>query len=205
MADVKQEILKISIARMQQVGIRSVSIDDICHELGISKKTFYVYFPSKDELVEEILAMHQEKVAKELAHSMYKRTVEQGLVEWAKIAKSTEKKMIKTPPMIYDLEKYYPQLFKQHKAYMRAATEEILVKFLKNGIEEGLFRPEVDVKIVAMVFMDIQYKLMEFVSKGEKSREEILRIGHQGMDILVRGILTENGLLRLREKVKNNI
>jgi hypothetical protein len=88
---------------------------------------------------------------------------------------------------------------------MRAATEEILVKFLKNGIEEGLFRPEIDVKIVAMVFMDIQYKLMEFMSKGEKSREEILRIGHQGMDILVRGILTENGLLRLREKVKNNI
>jgi AcrR family transcriptional regulator len=205
MEDIKQEILKVAIVRMQQVGIRSVSIDDICHELGMSKKTFYVYFPSKDELVEDILAMHQEKVVKELAHSMHKRTVEQCLVEWAKIAKKTEKKMIKTPPMIYDLEKYYPQLFKQHKTYMRAATEDILMQFLQQGIHEGIFREEIDVKIVAMVFMDIQYKLMEFMSKGEKSREEILRIGHQGMDILVRGILTRNGLLLLRELTKNNI
>ena len=107
--------------------------------------------------------------------------------------------------MIYDLEKYYPQLFKQHKSYMRAATEDILMEFLQKGINEGVFRKEIDIKIVAMVFLDIQYRLMEFMSKGEKPREEILRIGHQGMDILVRGILTEEGLLRLREKVKNNI
>ena len=205
MEDIKQEILKTAITRMQQVGIRSVSIDDICHELGMSKKTFYVYFPSKDELVEEILAMHQKKVAKELVNSMQKRTVEQCLIEWAKIVKKTEKKMIKTPPMIYDLEKYYPQLFKQHKSYMRTATEEILMQFLQQGIHDGIFRKEIDIKIVAMVFMDIQYKLMEFISRGEKSREEILRIGHQGMDILVRGILTEQGLLRLRELAKNNI
>ena len=88
---------------------------------------------------------------------------------------------------------------------MRAETEDVLVRFLQKGIEEGIFRQEIDVKIVAMVFIDIQYRLMEIMSKGEKSREEILRIGQQGMDILVRGILSENGLLRLREKVKNNI
>ena len=116
MAEIKEEILKISITRMQQVGIRSVSIDDICHELGISKKTFYVYFPSKDDLLVEILGKHQEKVSTELAQSFGKRTVEQSLIEWSKIAKHAEKQMIKTPPMIYDLEKYYPQLFKQHKS-----------------------------------------------------------------------------------------
>ena len=205
MNDVRENILQVAIERMQQVGIRSVSIDDICHEFGMSKKTFYVYFASKDELVEAILSVHQEKVAKELAQSLQKRTVEQCLVEWSKIAKHTEKQTLKTPPMIYDLEKYYPQLFKQHKAYMRAETEDVLVRFLQKGIEEGIFRQEIDVKIVAMVFIDIQYRLMEIMSKGEKSREEILRIGQQGMDILVRGILSENGLLRLREKVKNNI
>ena len=37
------------------------------------------------------------------------------------------------------------------------------------------------------------------------TKEEVHRIGHQRMDILMRGILSESGLLRLREKVKNNI
>ena len=205
MSEGKEQILKVAIERMQQVGIRSVSIDDICHELGMSKKTFYVYFASKDDLVEAILGVHQDKVVNGLAQSLQKRTVEQSLVEWVKIAKRIEKQTIKTPPMIYDLEKYYPQLFKQHRSYMRAATEAVLVQFLQNGIVEGIFRKEIDVRIVAVVFIDIHYKLMEYISKGEKSREEILRIGQQSMDILVRGILTEHGLLRLREKVKNNI
>ena len=205
MNDVRENILQVAIERMQQVGIRSVSVDDICHELGMSKKTFYVYFASKDDLVQAILHKHEQKVAHDLDNALSKRTITQVIVEWAKIAQSTQKKDLKTPAMMYDLEKYYPQLFKQHKTYMRAATEAVLVQFLQKGVEEGVFRKEIDEKIVAMVFIDIQYKLMEFMSKGEKSREEILRIGQQGMDILVRGILTENGLLRLREKVKNNI
>ena len=98
----------------------------------------------------EILGKHQEKVSTELAQSFGKRTVEQSLIEWSKIAKHAEKQMIKTPPMIYDLEKYYPQLFKQHKSYMRAATEDILMEFLQKGINEGVFRKEIDIKIVAM-------------------------------------------------------
>ena len=202
MNDVRENILQVAIERMQQVGIRSVSIDDICHEFGMSKKTFYVYFASKDELVEAILSVHQEKVAKELAQSLQKRTVEQCLVEWSKIAKHTEKQTLKTPPMIYDLEKYYPQLFAQHKRFMRQATEKIVVQFLQKGISEGVFRQEMDVQIVAMVFMDIQYKLMSFMATGEKPREEIQRIGRQGMDILMRGILTLEGLETLKNKLE---
>ena len=38
-----------------RLGVRSVSIDDICHELGMSKKTFYVYFASKEELIDRML------------------------------------------------------------------------------------------------------------------------------------------------------
>jgi AcrR family transcriptional regulator len=46
-----------------RLGIRSVSIDDICRELGMSKKTFYVYFASKDELVSQLLHANVEHIA----------------------------------------------------------------------------------------------------------------------------------------------
>lgn len=201
MADIKDEILQVAIARMQQVGIRSVSIDDICHEMGISKKTFYVYFPSKEDLIDDILHIHQQKVETKLASAMHRRNTVQCIVEWAKIAKNTEKSMVKTPPMIYDLEKYYPQILTKHKLVMRQATERVLVQFLQNGIQEGVFRKEIDVQIVAMVFMDIQYKLISLLAEGKRSKEDIQRIGHQGMDILMRGILTQEGLETLRQKV----
>ena len=53
--DQKSHIIKTAGEMFFRLGIRSVSIDDICHELGMSKKTFYVYFASKDELVAQLL------------------------------------------------------------------------------------------------------------------------------------------------------
>ena len=205
MNDVREDILQLAIKRMQQVGIRSVSIDDICHELGMSKKTFYVYFPSKDDLVQAILHKHEQKVAHDLDNALSKRSITQVIVEWAKIAKTANKKDLKTPPMIYDLEKYYPQLSSSHKKVMRQTAEKILVRFLEKGVSEGIFRAEIDVDVVAMMFLDMQYRLLDLMAGGQMTKEEVQRIGHQRMDILMRGILSESGLVRLREKVKNNI
>ncbi|MBQ2291449.1 MAG: TetR/AcrR family transcriptional regulator [Paludibacteraceae bacterium] len=205
MSETKQHILQVAIERMQQVGIRSVSVDDVCHELGMSKKTFYVYFPSKDDLIQAILHTHEQKVAHDLDNALSKRTITQVIVEWSKIAKSTTKKDLKTPAMMYDLEKYYPQLFAAHKKVMRETAEKILVRFLGKGVSEGIFREEIDVDVVAMMFLDMQYRLLDLMTSGQMTKEEVHRIGHQRMDILMRGILTESGLLRLREKVKYNI
>ena len=205
MSETKQHILQVAIERMQQVGIRSVSVDDVCHELGMSKKTFYVYFPSKDDLVQAILHTHEQKVAHDLDNALSKRTITQVIVEWSKIAKSTTKKDLKTPAMMYDLEKYYPQLFAAHKKVMRETAEKILVRFLGKGVSEGIFREEIDVDVVAMMFLDMQYRLLDLMTSGQMTKEEVHRIGHQRMDILMRGILSESGLARLREKVKYNI
>ena len=202
MTEIKDDILRVAVGRMQQVGIRSVSIDDICHELSISKKTFYVYFPSKDELVATILQIHENKVAHELEQATQKRSIAQCITEWSKIAKHTEKSMVKTPPMIYDLEKYYPQIFAHHKKVMRQATERVVVHFLQKGIDECVFRKEVNAQVAAKMFMDIQYQLMSMVSEGKRSREEIRNIGHQSMDILMRGILTPEGLKTLEKEVE---
>ena len=60
MTDMKEEILKVAAEKMQNVGIRSLSIDDICRLLGISKKTFYVYFETKEALVEEMLRRQEQ-------------------------------------------------------------------------------------------------------------------------------------------------
>ena len=202
MADIKDEILKIAIARMQRVGIRSVSVDDICHEMGMSKKTFYVYFASKDDLVQAILREHEQKVAHGLNNALSKRSVTQVIVEWAKIAKSTQKKDSKTPPMMCDLEKYYPQLFAVHKKVMRQTTEKILVQFLEKGIAEGIFRTEIEVDVVAMMFLDMQYRLLDLMAGGQMSKEELYRIGRQRMDIMMRGILTQEGFETLRKQVE---
>ena len=202
MSEGKEQILKVAIERMQQVGIRSVSVDDICHELGMSKKTFYVYFASKDDLVQAILYKHEQKVGHDLDNALSKRTITQVIVEWAKIAQSTQKKDLKTPAMMYDMEKYYPQLFAAHKKVMRQTAEKILVRFLEKGVSEEIFRAEIDVDVVAMMFLDMQYRLLDLITGGQMTKEEVHRIGRQRMDIMMRGILTHEGFETLKKQVE---
>src|SRR5688572_33430678 len=56
--DVKERILVKSEEMFMQFGIRSVSMDDIANNLGMSKKTLYQYYADKDELVDAVVDGH---------------------------------------------------------------------------------------------------------------------------------------------------
>jgi len=61
MKNTEEVILQKSLDLFIEFGIRNVSIDTICNELRISKKTFYSYFKQKEELVDAILT-YEEKI-----------------------------------------------------------------------------------------------------------------------------------------------
>jgi AcrR family transcriptional regulator len=202
MTDMKENILRVATPRMQQVGIRSVSIEDLCKELGISKKTFYVYFPSKDDLVDAMLHAHEEKMTKDVQHLVANKSVVQLIVDWTKIAKQTEKSNHQTPPVLYDLKKYYPNLFKMHIKRVRRVMQQFLVQFLQKGQTESIFRQEIDIEVAAMLMVNTHLTLAEYADNHELSPQEIRHIGKTSMDILLRGMFTPEGLLTLEKAVK---
>ena len=63
--DTKERIQNKAEELFMQFGIRSVSMDDIANNLGMSKKTVYQYFVDKDELVEAVVQAHISGVQKE--------------------------------------------------------------------------------------------------------------------------------------------
>src|SRR6267142_3483895 len=52
----RQRIIDAARAHFFNHGFRSVTMDDLAEELGISKKTLYAHFPGKIELLEAVLA-----------------------------------------------------------------------------------------------------------------------------------------------------
>ena len=85
---------------------------------------------------------------------------------------------------------------------MRKTTEKILVQFLEKGVGEGIFRAEIDVDIVAMMFLDMQYRLLDLMAGAQMTKEEVHRIGRLRMDIMMRGILTKEGFETLKKQVE---
>lgn len=50
-SDMKERILKIADKLFYLQGIRAIGVDTIAAEIGISKRTLYNHFPSKDALI----------------------------------------------------------------------------------------------------------------------------------------------------------
>ncbi len=190
---VREEILEAAAEKMKCVGIRSVSIDDICRLLGISKKTFYVYFESKDQLVKEMLLVHERKMEEKMLHEVEGKSIVQILCSWAEIAQRNEKEMGQTPPIVYDLEKYYPALCKQHKERLCEMMYRGLLRFLHKGQKEGVFRPELDADLTAKLLAYSHHLTLEQLRLYPQRREEIVSIARQGFVIAGKGIITEQG------------
>src|ERR1043165_2403604 len=55
-SSIRQRIVDAARAHFFSHGFRSVTMDDLADELGISKKTLYAYFPGKFDLLESVLA-----------------------------------------------------------------------------------------------------------------------------------------------------
>ena len=90
----KERILIKAEELFMQYGIRSVSMDDISNNLGMSKKTLYQYFADKDELVDAVVDKHIREIqadcitcrndAKDAVHEIF-ITMERIMEEFKKI------------------------------------------------------------------------------------------------------------------------
>ncbi len=200
----KENIVQFAVEKMYKVGIRSVSIDDICHELGISKKTFYVYFESKDQLVREMLALLEQKLENKMLREVGEKDVIQVLQEWGKMARRTEKDFKQTPPIVYDLQKYYPNLYVQHKEHLCEMMYRNLVPFIQKGQHLGVFRKELDADITAQLLAYAHYCMIETIQNYPKRRGEMIKIAKQGIDVMIQGILATPSVAQNEEDTKGN-
>ena len=200
---VKDEIVVFASQQMEQLGIRSVSVDDICHKFGISKKTFYVHFETKDALLEQIMRTREQQMESELDHLVKNKSVIQTILSWHAIAQKAKKSSNQNPPLLHDLQKYYPEVFKLHERAVRQIMVRFLVRFLQKGVEEQIFRPEIDVELTASLFVDMHKALMQRAERQQLSPAQLRDEGKHNMDILLRGVLTIEGFDELNNRIKS--
>ncbi|MBR1808049.1 MAG: TetR/AcrR family transcriptional regulator [Paludibacteraceae bacterium] len=200
MEEQKQLIINKALEKFKQYGIKSVSIDDICHDMGMSKKTFYVYFPGKDELVAEVL----DKMNRDVECGADKYMHGKSALECIRVLMNMHEKVSdvhKEPPMLYDLKKYYPQLYKQHIRNVHKGTKDILVRHLRQGIEEGVYRKDLDVEMCAIMFSLIQQSFIR--NEDDMKTVNPRRLAQFTMESFVRSIVSDEGNRQIRETMNN--
>jgi TetR/AcrR family transcriptional regulator, cholesterol catabolism regulator len=144
----KDRILLKAEELFMQYGIRSVSMDDIANNLGMSKKTLYQYFADKDELVEAVVdghinevegdCIHCRKEATDAIHEIF-LTMEHIMQEFSNM----------NPMLLYDLEKFHFKAYQRFKDYKDKFLLQIIRNNIEWGIKDELYRAELNIDVLS--------------------------------------------------------
>ena len=192
--DQKCNIIKKAGEMFFRLGIRSVSIDDICRELGISKKTFYVYFESKDELVAQLLHSNVLYIAGKMEELLQMKDFRKLVARFLRHQEAEKNDVRRVPQLVYDLKKYYPRQFADFQTECFRTQKEYIMRYLEQGLQEGLVRANLNIELTAVLMAKIHSDAIRDFEEIEGHGHNMHQLAHTAMDIFVRGELSEEGM-----------
>src|SRR5689334_11898449 len=144
----KQRILIKAEELFMQYGIRSVSMDDIANNLGMSKKTLYQYFADKDELVDAVVDGHINMIqtdclgcrkdAHDAIHEIF-IMMERIMEEFSNM----------NPMLLYDMEKFHFKAYQRFRDHKDKFLLQIIRDNIEWGIKDELYRTDVSVDVMS--------------------------------------------------------
>lgn len=192
----KDSIVQKARQMFEQYGLRSVSIDNVCKELSISKKTFYNFFQQKEDLVNDVIvSIKIENITKFSKQLKDKNAIDSLIFIIKEIKKSED---CEPPTMWFDFEKYYPKLFAEHEKQKMEFIRNGFEYNLNQGINEGYYRDDLDIELTSF-FHSVQLKTTFEMMHGSDLKFAKRRILDFFIDMLIHLIANEKGLLYLKE------
>jgi TetR/AcrR family transcriptional regulator, cholesterol catabolism regulator len=201
MAETKTAIVQRTEILFFKYGIKSVTMDDIARELGISKKTLYQFFEDKKDLLTHVLKDAQDRDVANMAHSFTHShdAIDENL-KMAKHIVAELTKLMSAQSVMYDLKKYYHDLWKHFEANMNDNVYTCTLQNLERGKKEGLYRTDVDSDMIAKLYVS---KMMCFVDEDmfpAKNYDKV-KLFTQYLVYHIRGVATTKGLKKLDEQL----
>lgn len=145
---IKEKILAGAGDLFLRYGVRSISMDDIARHLAVSKKTLYQHFEDKEDLVTQASETHIEKSKKQFEALTENAT--NAIDELARVSVCLRNDMNgMNHSLLFDLQKYHPKAWNAWIEHKNKFIRESVVRNIKQGIEEGYFRPEINPEVMA--------------------------------------------------------
>lgn len=187
----KESILVVARNLFFERGTKSVNMDDIASALGISKKTIYQYFPSKDDIVvcelDNHIAEHTEGVEK--AKKMAANAIDELRLIY-QINMDAHQRM--KPIFVADIQKYYPNCWQKLQDFFKTCVFKNIVENIIRGQKEGLYRLTIDVEFIASQYFSSIFNMIDFFA--QQRTRSLGDLEKQLMNYHVHGIGTVEGI-----------
>ncbi|MBB6004242.1 TetR/AcrR family transcriptional regulator [Arcicella rosea] len=189
--EIKERIIKKSKELFFRYGVKSVTMDDIANELGISKKTIYLHFEDKDDIVYQLFLgeMVEDKCEWDDLYNTSSNVIER-MVKSMELIKQAFSEV--NPTTLFDIKKYHPRAWNIFQEHKQRFILENLKKDLVEGIEQGYFRSEIKIDILAKMRLE-QIEMGFDPHIFSITQHTLVEVQLELLDHFIRGVLTNKG------------
>lgn len=184
------EILRVAAEVFSEKGYRTATLDDLAAAAGISRATFYTYFPSKEELLCRLYRQHSSVTQEEV-----KRIIAQELPVQEKL-----RRIIRFQVMYVATHKSLAQVFfsevlnlpaKMSRATIQADREyhQTVERVVKEGVQQGVLAP-LDPRLLTYGLMGMCTWLYRWYRPEHQQAPEV--IADAFVSMLEHGYLQQN-------------
>lgn len=196
----KTKIIEIATELFLNLGFKSVTMDDLASEMGISKKTIYTHFDNKTKLVEATTEYLFNTVCVGIDNILDEKKEPIKELYAIKAFVMHHLKNEKTSPQ-YQLQKYYPKIHSELKVKQFDIMQECIISNLHRGMKDGIFRDNIDVEIISKLYF-IGIIGIKDVDMFPAQEFPMTKLMDDYLEYHVRGIATEKGLTILNKLIK---
>ncbi len=198
----REKIIQKSTELFLNLGFKSVTMDDIANEMGISKKTIYVHFSNKTKLVETVTFHLFETICDGIDDICDASNNPIEELYDIKMFVMHHLKNEKSSPQ-YQLRKYYPQIYSALKFKQFEKMHESVQESLQDGVNTGLFRNTIDVDFISRMYFNGMTGIKDpAIFPNQKFSMEYLMESY--LEYHLRAIVTDKGLTILNQFITKN-
>ena len=189
--EVKARILQKTQELFNRYGIRSVSMDDIAAQVGISKKTVYQYYADKDELVEAVFDIMVE--GPRSSCELCRMEADNAIQEVFLVFDRTQHIFSHVnPSLLFDMEKYHPKAYRKFQEFRNGFLYHTIKSNLEKGVREELYRADIDTDVLTR--LRLYTTMLSFNTEVfPNNRTALLHIETQLIDHFLYGLATPKG------------
>lgn len=190
--EVLDKILVASAELFSQYGFKTITMDDIARRSGISKKTLYVHFANKEEVVNESIGWYKNNTTNACAAVLdtSKNPVE-AMVKMLAFFDDMFKRI--NPMAMFELQRYYPEAYKSFRDMLMERDVAMMKENLEQGVKEGYYREDIDAGLLARYRIECSVMILqmnEMVQQHNGLTYVAMEIGEHFMY----GIMTPKGV-----------
>jgi AcrR family transcriptional regulator len=202
--EVKEKVMRQVMEQIRINSLKDITMDEIARELGMSKRTLYENFSSKEELIKQSVEFFMEDFHEKMEREAGKETnsIRQILHLSLVMVSISSKVDLKK---VEELQKTYPEIFTTMLTMHKRLSDEFLRDLIIEAQKQGYIVKPIDVDIIRNLIYVSIYEPSTDVFNETRPKYKSIVLFAMHFFIIIRGICTKKGLEEFNDFYKKNI